>query len=231
MRIARQSAVIGLLAAGMLSACADPASTTPPPLPPLALDARILAVGDSLTAGTGAQRRQDYPTQLAQLSGRTVIGAGIPGETTLGARRRLERLLQRHNPDLLLLCSGANDFLRGLSTTQAEQNLTAMVEIAQRHQVPVVLIGVPADISQYVRQVGHLPLAGDVPSVAPMYYRIARRHRLWLEERAVLLALTQTDMMSGGDWHPNHRGYRLYAENIHQLLVQAGALPPSGSPH
>ena len=110
------------------------------PLPP---EATVLCFGDSLTYGTGAESGNSYPDELGRLIGRTVVNVGIPGETSGEALARLPGELDRTQPKLLILCSGANDILRHLDLNQAAANLREMVKLTQRRGIGVVLIGVP----------------------------------------------------------------------------------------
>ena len=114
-----------------------------PKLARLASDAVVLAFGDSLTYGTGAAENESYPAQLERLIGRRVVRAAVPGEVTAQALTRLPEALDEHAPRLLLLCIGGNDFLRRLGNPQAEANIRAMVQLARKRGVDVVLIGVP----------------------------------------------------------------------------------------
>ncbi len=115
-----------------------------PRLPALSSDARILAFGDSLTSGSGAGNAESYPAVLSELLGHEVINAGNPGELSASGLDRITTVLERERPDLLLLCHGGNDLLRGRSTERLAANLAAMIRAARDRDIPVILIGVPA---------------------------------------------------------------------------------------
>src|SRR5262247_1128250 len=112
-------------------------------LSPLPGDAVVLAFGDSLTYGTGANEDESYPAQLEKLIGRRVVRAGVPGEVTAQALARLPSALDEHAPRLLLLCIVGNDFLRRLGNSQAESNVREMVKLARGRNIEVLLIGTP----------------------------------------------------------------------------------------
>src|SRR5258706_4239390 len=133
-RIGALLAALALLASG----CSQPAK-----LAPLPADAVLLAFGDSLTYGTGANEEESYPAQLARLTGRRVVREGVPGEVSAAGLARLPAALDEHRPRLLLLCHGGNDFLRRVPTEQAAENLRAMIRLAKARGIEVVLIGTP----------------------------------------------------------------------------------------
>ncbi|MDN5782978.1 MAG: GDSL-type esterase/lipase family protein, partial [Luteimonas sp.] len=97
----------------------------------------LLVVGDSLSAAYGMQRSDGWVALLEQrlaqrLDGKyTVVNASISGETTAGGLRRLPDLLDRHDPDIVILELGANDGLNALSPAQMQANLAAMIEQSQ----------------------------------------------------------------------------------------------------
>ena len=69
------------------------------------------------------------------------VNGSISGDTTSGGRARLPALMTAHQPDILVIELGANDGLRGLPVNQAEANLRAMIELAQKNKAQVLLIG------------------------------------------------------------------------------------------
>jgi lysophospholipase L1-like esterase len=180
-----------------------------PVLEPLPDDAVILAFGDSLTYGTGALESESYPAQLAQLIGRRVIGAGVPGEVTAQAVARLPAALDEHAPALLLLCIGGNDFLRQLGRRQAEDNVRAMVKLARSRGVGVLLIGTPEP--------------GFTVRPPAFYAAIADEFGLPYEAD-VIGEVLRDERLKADPIHPNALGYRLIAERLAGALKQSGAL-------
>ena len=178
-------------------------------LPWLSPDATVLAFGDSLTHGTGAAKGESYPAVLADLTGRRIINAGVPGETTAQGLQRLPALLEQHQPDLLLLCLGGNDFLRRQSAEAAKQNLARMIEMAQAASVPVLLIGVPQP--------------GLFLSADPIYAELAEQYQVILEADAIPSVLDDKALKSD-TVHPNAAGYRQIAQAIADLMRSRGAL-------
>ena len=120
------------------------ACSTQPKLPALSNDAVIVAFGDSLTFGTGSEPAESYPAVLEKMIGRRVVNSGVPGEVTDDGLIRLPEVLEREKPALLLLCHGGNDQLRRLNQQQAANNIREMIRLAQKREVAVVLIAVPA---------------------------------------------------------------------------------------
>lgn len=176
---------------------------------PLAPDARVLAFGDSLTRGTGAGGGQSYPDHLARLLSRPVINAGVPGELSAQGLRRLADALAAEQPDLLLLCHGGNDILRGLDKTQLQANLQGMIDMAQAQSIPVVLIAVPQR-SVLLR-------------AEPLYQALAEDNDIPLLEGVVAEVLGEPRWRSDRV-HPNATGYEHIARAAKALLAEAGAL-------
>ncbi len=188
----------------MLAACGQR-----PTLERLPADSVVLAFGDSLTYGTGAKEDESYPAQLETLIGRRVVRSGVPGEVTRAALERLPGALDEHNPRLLLLCIGGNDFLRRLGNAQAESNVRAMVKLAQSRGICVVLIGTPEP--------------GLLPSPPAFYAAIARDAGIAYEDGVISEVLKDASLKSD-PIHPNARGYRVIAERLAATLKKSGAI-------
>lgn len=106
----------------------------------------ILVLGDSLSAEYGIARGAGWVALLEQkLKAENipakVVNASISGETTIGGRTRLPALLDQHKPNIVVIELGANDGLRGLPVASAEGNLRAMVDMAQKKNAKVMLVG------------------------------------------------------------------------------------------
>jgi len=190
--------------AALAGACGESAK-----LAPLAPDAVVLAFGDSLTYGTGAGESESYPAQLERLIDRTVVRAGVPGEVSAEALARLPAALEEHQPQLLILCIGGNDFLRNLGKGQVEANVRRMIFLAQERGAGVLLIGTPEK--------------GLTVTPPAFYADLAEQFRVPYEGKVIGEILRNSELKSD-PIHPNARGYRLIAERVVERLRDAGAL-------
>lgn len=205
MRVTHARALFAFIAAiALLAAC-----SRSPSLPQLNSNATILAFGDSLTFGTGATPEESYPAQLSMLISRKVIAAGVPGEVSADGLARLPAALAEHQPALLLLCHGGNDFLRRLSDEATAANVRAMVKLARDKNIAVAIVATPKP--------GF--------SVAPpkFYAEIAKEFDVPINDAALKKILTD-NALKADLVHPNARGYRQLAEDIATMLRKSGAV-------
>jgi acyl-CoA thioesterase I len=103
----------------------------------------VLAFGDSLTHGEGANAEAAYAAVLAALLACRVVNSGVSGEVTSEGLARLPGELARASPDLVILCLGGNDMLRGGSTDTMGGNLDAMITMIRSSGADAVLVAVP----------------------------------------------------------------------------------------
>jgi acyl-CoA thioesterase-1 len=109
---------------------------------------RVVALGDSLTAGLGIPRDQAYPAVLQEkLTAKgyafEVINAGVSGDTSADGFRRVNWALEG-DVRLLIVALGANDGLRGLPAGQMKRNLQGIIDRARQRAIPVLLVGMEA---------------------------------------------------------------------------------------
>lgn len=179
-------------------------------LQPLTAGAVVLAFGDSLTYGTGAQAEESYPAILARIIGRTVINSGIPGEVSADGLLRLPDVLDSVKPRLLILCHGGNDMLRKLDKRQLKQNLISMIQTARERNIEVVLLGVP-EPTLLMR------------STAPVYREVAAELGVPIEGET-LADIESDNGLKSDHVHPNGEGYRQLAHAVADLLRRSGAI-------
>jgi len=168
----------------------------------------ILAFGDSLTFGKGTSRELAYPAILQELSGRSVINAGVSGETTAQGVNRLPGLLQEHDPALVILFEGGNDVLQNLAKSDTKANLARMIEAIKAHGAQLILVAVPEK--------------SLFSSAAPWYGELADEHNVLVQD-SIVAKLIKKPKMKSDSVHFNTAGYRALAEAIFELLSENGA--------
>ncbi len=194
-----------LLLSFTLYSCSDSSNN----LNPLSSDATILAFGDSLTHGTGADNGEDYPTLLAKLTNINVINAGAPGEVSSKGLERLPAVLDEHNPDLLILIHGGNDILRKLSRHEQKSNLSAMIELTKTRNIDIAMLGVPEP--------------GIFLKSAEIYEQLANETNIPID-LSLLPDILGDNSLKSDIAHPNAKGYQQMAEGIFEFLKDNGAL-------
>ena len=193
-----------ILACTILPACGDELQ-----LPRLGKTATILAFGDSLTKGYSVRPEDSYPAILQGMVNRTVINAGVSGEESRDGLKRLPALLEKHAPDLLILCHGGNDILRKKNMQNMAANVTAMIRLATERQIPVVLLAVPEP--------------GLFLSPAPIYREIAEATKVPMINDLIPGILGKASLKAD-TVHPNAQGNQVMAREIFRFLQKSGAI-------
>ncbi|HEY7410877.1 MAG TPA: arylesterase [Vicinamibacteria bacterium] len=191
-----------------------PPSAAPPPSPPPAAPV-VLFLGTSLTAGLGLDPDHAYPALIQRRIGEAglphrVVNAGVSGETSAGARSRIDWLLAQP-VDVLVVETGANDALRGQEPDATRANIQAILDAVRARPRPprVVLVGMQAPSNMgadYARR------------FREVYPDLARRNDValvpfLLEGVAGLPALNQPDGI-----HPTAEGHRRMADTVWAVL-------------
>ena len=88
-------------------------------LPAIPAGKTVLAFGDSVTYGTGADRGEDWPSLLAGLTGWQVVNAGVSGDTAAAGTARIQALLDEHKPKLVISKSGETIFCAAVPPMQS----------------------------------------------------------------------------------------------------------------
>jgi lysophospholipase L1-like esterase len=182
---------------------------------PLAAGAVVLALGDSITQGTGAAAEAAYPSQLAQLTGWSMVNAGVPGDTSAQALARLPALLAEHRPALVIASIGGNDFLRRLPEADTEAHLRRIVAVSRETGAQVLLVGVPRPTLAAA--------VGAGLSDHPLYEKLATELLLPLHAGGWARVLGD-DQLKSDQIHANAAGYRTFAEGLAATLRATGLL-------
>lgn len=184
-----------------------------PTFSPLGAGTTVLAFGDSVTHGTGAAAREDYPSLLAGQTGWQVINAGIPGDTAHSAKARIGALIERHRPALVLVELGGNDFLRRRAASAVQDDLRAILTAAIDSGAITVLIAVP-EASAFRAKIGAL-------SDSPIYAELAEELSIVLVEE-VLADVLSDGQLRADPIHPNAEGYRQFTQGVLAHLARVG---------
>jgi acyl-CoA thioesterase-1 len=175
---------------------------------------KIVAFGDSVTAGFGIGLDEAYPAVLQELLDREgygyeVVNAGASGDTSAGGVRRLDWVLDGRAVEVLILALGANDGLRGLPPSEMKKNLAGIIERAKARGIGVLLAGFEAPPDSRDRYLQ------EFVSVFP---ELAREHEVLLLPSFLQNVAGVSELNQEDGKHPNVKGARVLAENVFHAL-------------
>ena len=176
--------------------------------------ATVLALGDSLTSGVGASSDTAYPAVLQQLTGWKVVNGGVSGDTSAQALARLPGLLQQHQPALVIVSIGGNDFLRRQTASDTRARVRQICEQARASGAQVLLVAVP--------ELSLLAAAGRLSDHA-LYEDIADELKIPLHRKGWSAVLADARLRSD-QIHANAAGYAQFAQGLVETLRDTGLL-------
>lgn len=182
---------------------------------PVPAGATVLALGDSLTHGTGAAPESSYPAELARLTGWQVVNAGVPGDTAAQGLERLPALLEAHHPALVIISLGGNDLLRRLPEDALRATLEQACAHATASGAQVLLVAVP-------RPSISAAFTGSLTD-HPLYGELAERLKLPLQRQGWSEVLADERLRSDAI-HANAEGYAEFARRLRATAVASGLI-------
>jgi len=174
----------------------------------------LLILGDSLSAGFGMDKDQSW-VHLLEIrlndSGHAyrILNSSISGDTTQGGLARLPRLLDRYQPEIVIIELGGNDGLRGINQDITRTNMTGMIRHSQQSGAKVLLAGIKlppnygfAYIEKFESMYADLALEFDTLLVP-----------FFMDGVVFVPGMLQADGI-----HPNEKGQPVLLENVWQVL-------------
>jgi len=164
----------------------------------------IVCFGDSLTFGYGAGKGEDYPAALGKMVKLAVINAGVDGDTSFAALKRLKKDVLDHKPRLVIVEFCGNDFLKKIPQETTVENLSIIIDRLQAQGIMVALVDISAGMF--------------FKEYRDAFQKLAREKQV-IFIPVVLNRIITNPMMKSDFFHPNARGYKLIAKRIYQGIA------------
>ena len=174
----------------------------------------LLVMGDSLCAAYGMPTDQGWVALLESRldeQGRDfrVLNASISGETTRGGLTRLPRLLERHEPEWVILSLGGNDGLRRIPLEEMSRNLREMIDLSQDAGAQVLLVGiqVPPNLGRHFTERFHR-----------IYHELAEEYQVPLVPFLLEGVALEPDLMQADGIHPTAKAQPIMLDTVWTVL-------------
>jgi acyl-CoA thioesterase-1 len=173
----------------------------------------VLCLGDSLTEGYHLNKEEAYPYLVEEALRKKhpdlkVINGGVSGATSASGLKRLDWYLKAR-PDIMILALGANDGLRGLRVSEAEKNLSGVIEKAQSKGIKVILAGMqmPTNYGEAYRK-----------DFSELFTKLAKKYHLTLIPFLLEGVATKPELNLPDGIHPNPKGHEMIAKTVMKYL-------------
>lgn len=177
---------------------------------------KIIAFGDSLTAGYGVELNNSYPAILEkELLNKgynvKILNMGISGDTTEDGLKRIESVLSQ-NPDLIILGLGANDMLRSKNPSITKDNLEQIIIKIKANNIKIILAGMESTIinnSEYKKKFNSI------------YKELSDKYELPLIPYFLKGVVLKTRYNIKDGIHPNKEGYeKIVDQNVLPVVLE-----------
>lgn len=165
-------------------------------------DYTIVAFGDSLIEGLGAQPDKDFVALLEERTGVPILNLGKRGDTTYSALLRVDQVLS-HRPEIVVVSLGGNDVLHGIPVERRLENLELLISRVRETQADILLLGVRTGIFSDAHQQSFIDFA-------------EQQEVLYIPD--VLEGILFNPGKLFDPVHPNNRGHELIADRVEPYL-------------
>ena len=177
----------------------------------------IVVFGDSLSAGYGIEINQSWPALLQDKLkenkySHQVINSSISGETTEGGVARIERILDRYAPEIMLIELGGNDGLRGFPVHLIKNNLEKMVQKCQEKNTSVILLGIKIPLNYGPRY---------TLEFEKMYQDVAVKYDIELIDFFMKDVALNKNLMQDDGIHPNEQAQPILLNNVWETIKKS----------
>ena len=164
----------------------------------------VICLGDSITFGYGADQGEDYPSYLARMTRLPVINAGIDGDTTIEALKRVKPDVLDRDPLLVVIEFGGNDFLRKIPKDVTINNIRYMVDCVQEKGAMVAIVDISAGffLQEY---------RGALADLAK------EKGAIFIP--SILRGVITNPSLKSDFIHPNKEGYKVIAQRVYRAIL------------
>lgn len=164
----------------------------------------IVFFGNSITAGQAAGAGEDFPTLVGKNLNVPVINAGISGNTTADALKRIDRDVLDKNPSIVVVELGGNDLLQGVNVNVTKRNFDLILTKIKSTNAKIVILGIKFYLFKGLYET-------DLQNFAKKYNAVLVPD--------IMEGIIDDQNLKHDDIHPNAKGYRKIADKLTPIIA------------